>query len=229
MAEDEVTNEDIENLQQMQQQTQKQSPKYLYVYYEPKNRYYFQGGFAADNIDAEIQKLESVYGAGSVIVSDNPNEEETLNRHLMIEGVGETVEKVGEYVEEHYGENIRAGLEVTPEAKKEFKETFQRPLERQYQKQRQREDIDPRPKRQRSPFYQEESVFGKSCVPYRPIGKDVFLKHTPVGRPVRTPLFKPIPISFMPVQHDNKGYHQGGNRGAGFIPHFATFKFVGRR
>jgi len=221
MAEDEVTNEDIENLQQMQQQTQKQPPKYLYVYYEPKNRYYFQGGF-----------LESTYGVGSVIVSDYPNEEETLNRNLMIEGVGEGIKKVGEYVEEHYGENIREGLKVTPQAKKEFKEAFKKPLERQYQKtqqQRQREDIDPRPKRQRSPFYQEESVFGKSCVPYRPIGKDVFLKHTPVGRPVRTPLFKPIPISFMPVQHENKGYYQGGNRGAGFVPHFATFKFVGRR
>lgn len=212
----EYSSQDTENLQQMQQQTQKQPHKYLYVFY--KNRYYFQGGFTAGGIGAEIQKLESVYGAGSVIASDYPNEEETLNRHLMVEGVGETVEKVGEYVEEHYGENIREGLKITPEAKKEFKETFQRPGRQQ---QRQYQGYD---------YYERKIPPG--CQRYSPVTKEQsFISYRPAGRVSRAPLFKPIPITFLPVQHQNKGYHQGGNRGAGFIPHFATFKFIkfGRR
>jgi hypothetical protein len=139
---------------EVEEPTEKQH-KSIYVF--DGKRWFFVGSYEDNNqLDTIIEGFRAEFP--QVLVDADPNLEGALNRGEFAEKVG----RVKQYAHERgFAKNIKRGLQIKKVPK--IKRTATLRI-RGFQGERRLT-----PEEKLSPNYQEESVFGKGVVPYRPI------------------------------------------------------------
>jgi len=206
----------------------KSLPTYLLVKIKG-DKWYNWGEVPAESITlarTKLREIERHPNIESVKLSKDPSELGKLNSGITKQRLATAGRRAKEYIEKRqFGEGVKSGMRIRPEARGAMTRYAEgpgsRPPRREFLQPRlptqQREgypDMEyQRPREQygysqRSPFYQEQSVFGERVVPYRPIGRmQVTSPYRPVSFPM-TPSTRPKgmvvgaqlrPLSFKPV------------------------------
>lgn len=186
----------------------KSLPTYLLVKIKG-DKWYNWGEIPTESITLAQMKLKEIERHPNIEhakLSKDPAEVNKLNRGITKRKVSQVGAKAKDYLEKRgFGENIKSGMEISPQGRASMSSYAQGPgarpprtpwqpnLPSQQRMGYPEEEGYQRPREQygysqRSPHYQEQSAFGPSVVPYRPIGR---LQVTAPNNPVSFPMTRP--------------------------------------
>jgi len=217
----------------------KNLPTYLLVKIKG-DKWYNWGEVPAESITLAQIRLKEITrhpNIESAKLSKDPLELKKLNLGVTKQKLGKAVSEYGKkhgFTQEELTKKLKKGMEVKPEGRAAMTRYAQGPgsrpprreflqprlpsqqrmgypeMDMEYQRPREQYGYS-----QRSPFYQEQSVFGEKVVPYRPIGrmqvtspyKSVSFPMTPSSRPkgmvvgahLRPLSFKPVSFNFLKI------------------------------